>query len=496
MEIHHFMKTKILFFLFLFLTSFVEAQTTLTLQPDATTGKDSFLSDNIPNDVQSSSPELDAGAWTIFGSPLKIRGLLGFNLSSIPVNAIIQSATLTLYNNPNSQNGYANGQHSHVSGSNEAVLQRIISPWDENVTWNTQPATTDLNQVILPQDTDPHQDYTLDVKTLVEDMIADPSFGYGFMLKLQEESPYRILVFASSNHPNAALHPKLEITYTTCTQLTLQPNAADGKDTLLSDNIPNDSQGNSTELNAGAWTIFGSPVKLRGLLGFDLSSVPSGATIQYANLTLYNNPNAQNGYGNGQHSHVSGSNESVLQRITSSWDENTTWNNQPSSTSTNQVILPEDTDPYQDYVVDVKQLVQDMIADPSAGYGFLLRLQEEAYYRILVFASSDHPNADLHPKLELCYTSNLSTNDVSNQQKTLAFYPNPSSGLLHIKTDRGLINPIISIFDLTGKKVFENKYSSNVEIFDVNVSYLQNGIYECILTSENSIQKGKIVILK
>ena len=138
-----------------------------------------------------------------------------------------------------------------------------------------------------------------------------------------------------------------------------------------------------------------------------------------------------------------------------------------------------------------------MIVDPSAGYGFLLKLLEESYYRIMVFASSDHPNAALHPKLELCYTSSsLNTNLVSKEQKTLAIYPNPSAGLLRIKSDRGLINPMISIFDMTGKMVFENKYSSNDETIEVNVSYLQNGIYECILTSENSIQKGKIVILK
>ncbi len=490
------MKIKLLFIYLLLQASFLEAQTTVTLQPDAATGKDSFLSDNVPDNSQASSPELDAGAWTIFSSPVTIRGLLGFNLSSIPANAIIQSATLTLYNNPNSQNGYANGQHSHVSGSNSAVLQRITSAWDENVTWNTQPTTTSLNQVILPQDTDPYQDYLLDVKTVVEDMIVDPSSGYGFMLKLQEENPYRILVFASSNHPNAALHPKLEITYTTCTQLTLQPNAADGKDTFLSDNIPNANQGNATELDAGAWTIFGSPIKIRGLLGFDLSAIPSGATIQNANLTLYNNPNAQNGYGNGRHSHVSGSNESVLRRVTSSWDENTTWNNQPSSTSANEVIIPEDTDPYQDYVLDVKQVVQDMIVDPAAGYGFLLKLQEESYYRIMVFASSDHPNAALHPKLEICYTGNLNTNVVSNQPKKLAFYPNPSNGILHMKTNRDLTSPIIRIFDMTGKKVFENKYFSNEETIEINVSYLENGIYECLLYSENSTQKGKIVILK
>jgi hypothetical protein len=75
---------------------------------------------------------------------------------------------------------------------------------------------------------------------------------------------------------------------------------------------------------------------------------------------------------------------------------------------TNAATLPQDVNPNEDYVIDVTAMVQGMVTNPSSNYGFMLQLITEQYYRILVFASSDHPNAALHPKLEICYTvSNL-----------------------------------------------------------------------------------------
>jgi hypothetical protein len=163
---------------------------------------------------------------------------------------------------------------------------------------------------------------------LLQDNIDNPNSGFGFLLKLKNETPFRLLAFASSDHPNSALHPKLQITYT-CNLLTLQPGATAGKDAFISSNVPSVGQGNSPEFNAASWTIFGSPLSIRGLVDFDLSSLPTGATLLLASLTLYNNPNSLNGNANGQHVHSSGSNESVLQRITSPWTEDLAWSNQP-----------------------------------------------------------------------------------------------------------------------------------------------------------------------
>jgi hypothetical protein len=482
----------------LFLMVFsMNGQNTLTLQPNASAGKDAFISSNVPTSGQGNSTEFDAGAWTISGNPLSIRSLIDFDLSGLPAGATIQSAVLTLYNNPNSLNGYANGQHSHVSGSNEAVLQRITSPWTEDVAWNNQPTTTSLNEVTLAQDIDPYQDYVLDVTNLVQDGIANPSSSFGFLLKLKTESPYRLLAFASSDHPNASIHPKLVITYTVvCNMITLQPNASAGKDAFISSNVPTSGQGNSAEFDAAAWTISGNPLSIRSLIDFDLSGLPAGATIQSAVLTLYNNPNSLNGYANGQHSHVSGSNEAVLQRITSPWTEDVAWNNQPTTTSLNEVTLAQDIDPYQDYVLDVKNLVQDGIANPSNSYGFLLKLKTESPYRLLAFASSDHPNALLHPKLEICYTNTLTTNNFVSENNSVSVFPNPSSGIINIelKNSNTASNNNFELFDTTGKRVFENIFFQSSMMFDF--SNLQNGIYFWSLTTDQNRYNGKLILTK
>ena len=475
-------------------------QTILTLQPDGNLGKDAFISSNNLEVGQGNSTEFDAGAWTIFGSPLTIRSLIDFDLSSLPFGATIQSAQLTLYNNPNAQNGYANGQHVHESGSNDAVLQRIISPWTEDVAWNNQPTTTSQNEVTLAQDTNSNQDYVLDVTSLLQDIIADPSNSFGFLLKLNTETPYRLLAFASSDHPNSALHPKLEISYTLdCSMLILQPNGTDGKDAFISSNILEGGQGNSTEFNAGAWTISGSPLSIRSLIDFDLNSLPVGASIQSAKLTLFNNPNSQNGYANGQHVHEIGSNEAVLQRIISQWTEDAAWSNQPTTTSQNEVTLAQDTNSYQDYVIDVTSLLQDALADPSNSFGFLLKLKNEAPYRLLAFASSDHPNASLHPKLEICYSDLISINNSVSKNNMISVFPNPTSGIVNIEFNNnnnpGTYKNSFVIFDAIGNKVFENENSSKSSLL-FDVTYLHNGMYYWVATSGQNRTNGKFILAK
>ncbi len=187
------------------------------------------------------------------------------------------------------------------------------------------------------------------------------------------------------------------------TTLVLQPGAEDGKDAHLSNLSPNVNGGDRDENTAMAWTNQGVPFILRALIEFDLSSIPQGANILSAYLSLYNNPDAS--ANNGQHSSLSGPNTSLISRITEEWYEHTvTWNNQPAITTLHQVTLPQSVSPHQDYEnIDVTQLVKDMIENPETGHGFMLHLVTEQLYRCMTFASSDYYNASKHPKLVITY---------------------------------------------------------------------------------------------
>jgi hypothetical protein len=182
----------------------------LVLQPNSADGKDALLHglSSEANTNYGSLQFMPSFAWTFGGTPGVGRNLIWFDLSSIPASAVITDAKLSLY----AWDGTSE-QHSTLSGSNATLLRRVTSPWNENtVTWSSQPTTTSVNQVLLPASTSLTENYTgMNITHLVNDMIANPN--YGLMLQLQNESYYRRMTFASSDHPNPALRPKLEVTY-------------------------------------------------------------------------------------------------------------------------------------------------------------------------------------------------------------------------------------------------------------------------------------------
>ena len=97
-----FLKFKILI-IFALTFGQMKAQTILTLQPDSTTGKDAFISGlgTQANTNYGNSTEFDAGTWNNGTVQYSIRSLVQFNLTSVPANANIISAYLSLYYNPN-----------------------------------------------------------------------------------------------------------------------------------------------------------------------------------------------------------------------------------------------------------------------------------------------------------------------------------------------------------------------------------------------------------
>jgi len=189
--------------------------------------------------------------------------------------------------------------------------------------------------------------------------------------------------------------------------VTLQP-GAEGKDATLywiesingrNGDMMNKNYGSHPVVGGEAWTVDGDFFILRSLLEFDYSSVPTGSKILSAKLSLFCE-------GTYPHSSESGSNKLIIQRVTSSWNENTvTWNTQPSATTKNQLTVPQTTSSSQDLLnFDVTALVKDSTGNlyPN-NYGFLIKLAEEDYYRRVRYSSSDDALNAKHPKLEITY---------------------------------------------------------------------------------------------
>jgi hypothetical protein len=210
------MKKKLFLLMSVFFTAHsIMAQTTITLKPGASTGKDAIIGDCIPCGYNSTNygtfPDLMAVAWTNGGNNSNARALIQFDLSAIPAGSIIKNAELSLYHyfSP------FNIGHSQLGGSNSAYLRRITQAWQENtVTWDGQPSTTTQNQVMLSASANDSSDYlNISVTALINDIFNNPSQGHGMMLALDTEVSYRSILFASSDNLDSALHPKLVITF-------------------------------------------------------------------------------------------------------------------------------------------------------------------------------------------------------------------------------------------------------------------------------------------
>jgi RHS repeat-associated protein len=185
----------------------------LTIYPDKDAKVNSLMANRNTN--FGTNQYFDASSWTTKGAFSNERSLIQFDVSSIPSNAVIESASLYLYGSNHSQSS---------TNGNACYLKMLTSYWDEEfVTWNNQPLTTlDSLQklaisdsvIAVPASFLPNQNYTIDIKKFVEYWVKGKIENLGLQLKLQNENPaYNILNFYSSDYSNASLRPKVVIVY-------------------------------------------------------------------------------------------------------------------------------------------------------------------------------------------------------------------------------------------------------------------------------------------
>lgn len=137
----------------------------------------------------------------------------------------------------------------------------------------------------------------------------------------------------------------------------------------------------------------------QSLLRFDLASIPAGATVTAATLTLHNTRATANAAGD----------VVLLSRVTSAWTEAQTWNlglpsSVPSGVATPSVAgltsSPAAPEPWA--VSGLAALVQGWVDAPGTNQGLLLSTTGNLNVR---FATSEHATASARPKLEVTYTS-------------------------------------------------------------------------------------------
>lgn len=469
-----------------------EAQTTITLQPGPDEGKDAAVSSKDPGNIPGDRESVLSATWTYFDDLMLIRNYLAFDLSSLPENAIITNARLSLFYNPTDPHE----SWDYHTGENDIIIQRVTSEWDEhNIVWSSQPSITTDNRVKLPPSTSPTQDYLdIDVTNLIVDMTGPTVENHGFMIRMVDElNYYKSVVFASSDHADSSLWPKLVLTYlpdTLISCITFKPNSDKGKDAALWSYDEGINHGDRESLSAYTWTHNNYLSLKRAFVEFDLSVIPENSTIINANLSLFYNPTDPHE----SFDFHTGENEIYIQRIISPWNEHTiVWDNQPNTTTVNYVTVPPSTSPSQNYLnINVSELVKDMIDSNSESHGFMIRMADEInYYKSVLFASSEHSDAALHPELRVCYILHNSVPEVPQNNFGFKIYPNPAGQIVTIELNRD-IKLSLEIINSQGQMV---RRISNIQLIEtIDISSLVGGTYIVRLVNKDIVAIKKLVV--
>lgn len=192
------------------------AQTTVTITGSDLT--DVMLSWNSGNTTAANTnyntyARITATAWTN-GGTTKQRTLLRFNLSAIPQGSIVQSATLYLNSDPTKTSSSSAEANSQLSGSNAFYLEKVIASWtNTTVNWNTQPATTTTGRLWTGPSTSVTENLQLNLASFVQEWVNNPSANYGLKMILETEVNYRARNYASMEHTNTNIRPRLVVTY-------------------------------------------------------------------------------------------------------------------------------------------------------------------------------------------------------------------------------------------------------------------------------------------
>jgi len=393
---------------------------TMTLQPDATAGKDTYLrSGNRANRNYG-------GSNMIHVERNRRNGLVEFDLSTIPAGATLVSATLELFLENDGNNAV------------QIDVHRVTQAWVEGTktgngnadgaTWNDYDGSNpwassggDFDPAVVASTIVPTGNNTWhqwDITALVSDWLNNTVPNNGILL--EQVGPRDRVQFASSENGNATLNPKLTITYIgECgsgggpppgsTTVLYQPTA----DTYI-DRRRNRNHGGNSDLRTG--DTFSSNDRYRTLVRFDdvttgPSTIPPLSVINSVVLRFYVSNTTNSG----------GADIDIdVNPVTSDWVEGTgtggggpqngaTWDDYDGTNpwtsaggdydpGSNDVLTVPNGDSDIWIEVDITPLVQEWVDGIRPNYGVILR---EIPERVDM---NSRENATDQPELVITYT--------------------------------------------------------------------------------------------
>lgn len=176
----------------------IEIDPTVTIQPDASTGIDTFVHSENPTANYGTDVGLFAGVYQ--GSAL-FETFIKFNISSIPVNADVINASVIL----------------HVIGVDDSnpygfTAHEVTADWSESITWNTKPSYNASALCTVSIANPPSaQNVIFDVTTAAKKWVNGTSPNYGVCIRSNFVNSRK--TFASSDHATSSLRPSFSLTY-------------------------------------------------------------------------------------------------------------------------------------------------------------------------------------------------------------------------------------------------------------------------------------------
>jgi len=176
------------------------------------------------------------------------------------------------------------------------------------------------------------------------------------------------------------------------------------KDACIGDYYPNINYGLLNQNYCTAWTYGNTEANGVFFLRFDYNSIPKGARIHSAKISLYaDTTNVFVGSPFPSTGHYGVNLSFLIRRVETQWDEILmTYSTRPLISNYNQVIVDGPNSLASSCLdIDVTELVKDQIT--THNYGFEISLLNYVRYKRLAFYSSNYPNSLVIPKMVIVY---------------------------------------------------------------------------------------------